>query len=386
MTTSSASHTSPATHDAAAVSPGCVPLFWPMMLATQVFRQGQEVVDKHLRFLEEEAKLHAVHHPRMATANHERLKLRTLTLREYGKPAAAAAVPTLVVAPYAGHSSVIADYYHGQSLVETLMAHGLSHVCLTDWHSASEDMKDLEIDNYLADLCVVIQELGGRVNLVGLCQGGWISAMIAARFPPMVQRLVLAGSPIDAGAGDGPLKQMVERTPIRFYEDLVRTGGGLMRGSFMLQGWKNMHPDEHYFTEHLDLFQHIDDPVYLAKRETFSAWYETTVDLPGRWYLQAIRNIFKDNLLARGKYVALGKQLDLKDIHCPLYLLAGERDDITTAEQVMNAATLMGTPATHITQRVVPGGHIGLFMGSRTLAETWPQIAQWLMAPLTAGA
>jgi hypothetical protein len=33
-------------------------------------------------------------------------------------------------------------------------------------------MKDLEIDNYLADLCVVIDELGGRANLVGLCQGG----------------------------------------------------------------------------------------------------------------------------------------------------------------------------------------------------------------------
>ncbi len=153
-----------------------------------------------------------------------------------------------------------------------------------------------------------------------------------------------------------------------------------MRGSFMLQGWKNMHPDEHYFSEHVDLFQHIDDPVYLAKREIFAAWYETPIDLPGRWYLQAIRQIFKDNLLARGQYVALGKMLDLRDITCPLYLLAGERDDITTPEQVLNAAQLVGTPAAHITQRVVPGGHIGLFMGGRTLAEAWPQIAQWLAA------
>ncbi len=364
--------------------PGCVPLFWPMMLASEVFRQGQEVVDKQLRFLEEEARLHAVHHPRMATANHVRMKLRTLSLREYGQ-ATGGLTPTLVVAPYAGHTSVIADYYQGQSLVETLLAHGVAHVFLTDWHSASEDMKDLEIGNYLADLCVVIDELGGRANLVGLCQGGWISAMMVARFPGKVERLVLAGSPIDAGAGDGPLKQMVERSPIRFYEDLVRTGGGLMRGSFMLQGWKNMHPDEHYFTEHVDLFQHIDDPVYLAKRETFAAWYETPIDLPGRWYLQAIRHIFKDNLLARGKYPALGKVLDLKDITCPLYLLAGERDDITTPEQVLNAAGLVGTPAARITQRVVPGGHIGLFMGGRTLAEAWPQIAQWLVAPLQAG-
>ncbi len=361
---------------------GSVPLFWPMAFAAQAFKQGQEMVDKQLRFLEEEAKLHAVHHPRMATRHRERLRLRTLTLREYGSADAThASPPTLVVAPYAGHTSVIADYYQGQSLVETLLQQGVGHVLLIDWHSASADMKDLEIDNYLADLCVVIDELGGRVRLVGLCQGGWISAMIAARFPEKVARLVLAGSPIDAGAGEGPLKQMVQRMPMRFYEDLVRAGGGLMRGSFMLQGWKNMHPDEHYFNEHLDLFQHIDDPVYLAKRETFAAWYETTVDLPGRWYLQAIGHIFKDNLLARGKYVALGRVLDLRQITCPLYLLAGERDDITTPEQVLNAAGLVGTPAAQITQKIVPGGHIGLFMGSRTLAEVWPQIAAWLVQP-----
>ena len=40
-------------------------------------------------------------------------------------------------------------------------------------------MKDLE-NNYLAELVVAIDDLGGRVNLVGLCQGGWMSAMIAA--------------------------------------------------------------------------------------------------------------------------------------------------------------------------------------------------------------
>ena len=40
-----------------------------------------------------------------------------------------------------------------------------------------------DIDHYLAELLVCIEELGGRVNLVGLCQGGWMSTMLAARFP-----------------------------------------------------------------------------------------------------------------------------------------------------------------------------------------------------------
>jgi len=90
---------------------------------------------------------------------------------------------------------MIADYHNGQSLVETLLANGINHVALTDWKSATEDMKDLEIDNYLAELIVAIDDLGGRVNLIGLCQGGWVSAMIAARFPGKVNSLVLAVHP-----------------------------------------------------------------------------------------------------------------------------------------------------------------------------------------------
>ena len=38
-------------------------------------------------------------------------------------------------------SAVIADYYDGQSLVQTLLAGGIGHVALTDWKSATTDMK-----------------------------------------------------------------------------------------------------------------------------------------------------------------------------------------------------------------------------------------------------
>ncbi len=33
----------------------------------------------------------------------------------------------------------------------------------------------LSIDNYLADLNVAIDGIGAPVDLVGLCQGGWLS-------------------------------------------------------------------------------------------------------------------------------------------------------------------------------------------------------------------
>jgi poly(3-hydroxybutyrate) depolymerase len=202
--------------------------------------------------------------------------------------------------------------------------------------------------------------------------------MAAARFPEKVNALVLAGAPIDTDAGDGPIKRMAHTYPTSFYEELVELGGGLMRGSVMLQGWKAMHPAEHYVNEHIDLYEHIDDPAYMEKEETFESWYENPIDLPGRFYLQAIVQLFKENRLAKGSFIGLGKQLNLRDVTCPIYLLAGESDDITTKEQVFGAETYVGTAKERIAKALVPGGHVGLFMGGGTLKTAWPKIAHWI--------
>lgn len=354
-----------------------VPLMWPMLAAAQLAEQGLGLYADNMKFLAEEAKIHHELRPKLATPNRVLLDLRTMVFRDYSKPGGDG-VPTVIDAPYAGHSAMIADYHQGQSLIETLLASGLERVFLTDWKSASDDMKDLEIDQYLAELNVCVDDLGGRVNLVGLCQGGWMAAMYAARFPHKVSSLVLAGAPIDTDAGDGPVKRMAHAYPTAFYQELVALGGGLMRGEIMLRGWKNMHPEEHYIQSHIDLYEHIDDPVYLKKQETFESWYENPIDLPGRWYLQAIVQLFKENRLAKGTFVGLGRRLDLKDITGRVYLLAGASDDITTREQVFDAEKYLGTPRDRIQKQLVPGGHIGLFMGSRTLKETWPGIGRWI--------
>lgn len=99
--------------------------------------------------------------------------------------------------------------------------------------------------------------------------------------------------------------------------------------------------------------------------------------MPGRWYLQANLQLFKENRLAKGSFVGLGRRLNLKDVTCAVYLLAGESDDITTREQVFDAEKYLGTPHDQIDKKVVPG-HIGLFMGSRTLKDAWPGIARWI--------
>ena len=140
-------------------------------------------------------------------------------------------------------------------------------------------MKDFDIDNIWPNsssrstiwgAASIWWALPGRM---GVRDGG-------ARFPEKVNTLVIAGAPIDTDAGDGPIKEMAHLSPMPFYEDLVTLGGGLMRGKLMLR-WKNMHPEEHYIKEHVDLYVHIDDPAYVAKTETFEAGTKTRLTCRG---------------------------------------------------------------------------------------------------------
>jgi len=356
-----------------------VPWFWPFAAAIELEEAGMKLFQDNVRYAAEMEKLAAPPPPAWATENRVALELDTMRLRDFSASNAKTTdTATLVDAPYAGHSSTIADYAKGQSLIETLRASGLPRVLATDWKSATPEMRDFDIDKYLAEINVIVDDLGGAVNLVGLCQGGWMSAMYASRFPGKVRTLVLAGSPIDTDAGDGPIKHMAHRLPMSFYEELVTAGGGRMLGRLMLAGWKSMHPQAQYVGKYLDLYQHIEDKSYVARTEQFENWYESALDLPGRYYLQAIGELFKRNRLAKGEFVGLGRRLSLKDITVPVFLLAGAQDDITTAEQVFNAERLLGTPHKDIEKQLAPGGHIGLFMGSNTLRETWPKIGRWL--------
>lgn len=343
-------------------------------------KETLETEGKTLKFFQEVVKNDVIPEPpKWASPNKILYTLHTFTLRDFSIPAATGEIPTLVLPPYAGHTSTIADFHEKQSLIETLLENGLTRIFATDWHSATDDMKDYDIDNYLAEIHIAVDDLGGRVNLVGLCQGGWMASLYAARFPSQVVSLVCAGTPLDTQAGNGEIRELANSLPISFYENLVTAGGGLLKGKFMLEGFKNMNPQEHMVNKYISLYEHIDDPSYLQRNEIFESWYENTINLPGRWYLQVIQQLFKENRFAKGEFVALGQTVKPQTITCPLFLLAGAKDDITPQDQVFNATDFFGTPADKVVKELATGGHIGLFMGTRALQDNWPKIAAWLL-------
>ena len=134
--------------------------------------------------------------------------------------------------------------------------------------------------------------------------------------------------------------------------------------------------------EHIDLYEHIDDPDYLAKEEeTFESRYENPLGSAGtRWYLQVIKQLFMENRLAKGTFVGLGRRLNLKDITCPVYFACRRNGRHHHRERVFDGDKYLGTAKDKIEKKLVPSGHIGLFMGARNLKEVWPSIARWIPA------
>ncbi len=358
-----------------------IPFLWPVYFFTAMGSPSIDALNENLRILQEMQKNAMPRsRPRWSTPNTVRLDLRTLTLRDFGQGKGNARTNTLVIAPYSGNSSVMIDIQPDQSLVRSLMGAGVRGVVAVDWKSATPNMKELDIDSYLEELNVCVDELGGKAVLVGLSQGGWFSAMYAARFPEKVRALVLAGAPIDSRAGGGAVKKYVDRFPMTFFEALVASGGGLLKGGYMLQGLRSARPGEMYLDRYLKLYEHINDKEYVRSFEQLEKWFSETLDLPGRWYLQVVKEIFKENKLFRGSFVALGKRLDLHDVKCPAYLLAGEWDDIAPKEQVFNAAERLGTRKADITRDEAKAEHFGLFMSSTVLTENWARVGRWIAA------
>ena len=310
-----------------------------------------------------------------ATPNQVILDLPTMRLRCFSTQGYG--TPTLLCAPYAMHGATIADFAPRHSLVEGLRGSGLSRVCVTDWRSATPEMRYFSIDTYLAELNVAIDELGPPVNLIGLCQGGWMALLYAARFPEKVRRLCLAGAPVDIGAARSYISGTAENTPIAVFEELVSLGGGRVLGDRVLQYWTPV-----LATDQIDRILQIDldgENGNLRELESrFAEWNATTVDLPGTYFLEVVRLLFKDNAIARGRFVALGRQIDLKNVRCPLYLLAARDDELVAVEQLLATARIVGTPRTAIQTATEPCSHLALFLGQKTLSRGWGRIGRWL--------
>lgn len=345
--------------------PGLELFLWPLRMASEAATQAGTFA----QLLTSHPTLAHPPKPGWTTANCVRLDLPTMELRDFST--AKDGVPTLVCAPFALHGATIADFADGHSLVQTLAGHGCPRVFVTDWRSATREMRLLTIDSYLAELNVAVDELGAPVDLVGLCQGGIMALIYAARFPAKVRKLVLAGVPVDVEAGHSLLSVTAKHLPVAVFDEVIRLGDGRVLGQRVIDLWR---PAIHG----ADCVAALQAEAGDALMRRFRDWFEWTVDLPGAYYHQAVLWLFKENRLATGHLTALGRRIDLRNVHHPVFLLAARDDELVAVDQLLATRRLVGTPADRIESIVEPCNHLALFIGARSLAGGWMQAARWL--------
>lgn len=204
-----------------------------------------------------------------------------------------------------------------------------------------------------------------------------MALIFATRFPAKVRRLVLAGAPVDIRAAESWMSEVARRTPLPVFDELVRFGGGLVLGRRVLELWGSALAAE----ESARVLQFPPNCGAAERRtleERFREWYAWTVDLPGTYYLQVVSWLFKENRIAEGSFVALGRRIDLARVDVPAFLIAGREDSLVSARQLLATASLIGTPRRAIETAVEPCGHLSLFVGRKTLAGVWKRVAHWL--------
>ena len=320
--------------------------------------------------------------PKWSTSHTVALELNSVQLRDFTVDEDSP--PALLCTPLALHGAAVADLTQGHSLVAALRSAGLRRLFAADWRSATPTMRFRSIDDYLADLNVLVDHIGAPVDLIGLCQGGWMALTYAARFPAKVRKLVLAGAPIDIAAAPSALSDLAGTSPLAVFDELVRIGDGIVPGRKVLKFWG---VDAVAAEDLLQVLQTDELPGsrdFARLEAEFRQWYAWTTDLPGAYFLEVVEKLYKRNELARGKFVALGRRIDLATVHTPIFLLGASEDELVAPLQLLATERLVGTSARDIRKAMAAGRHIGLFMGKNVLENIWPAIVRWIGEPLPA--
>ena len=225
-------------------------------------------------------------------------------------------VPTLVFPPLAGHASCIIDK-RGQSQIQLCLKQGLTRLYSFDWLSCTTAAKDTtEADrlDFITRAADLIAGPGGKLNIVGNCQGGWEAVLWAALHPGRVNTLIVAGAPIDTSAGNGPAQKLmpilIPGGNMALYKAMVKANGGIVPGINMVMGFIAMHPLTHV-AEHLKVYAHVHDRAYLDRFGDFYDWYLYPVNLPGKLYLWAVEHLFVNNEMFTGELEVAGQAVSL---------------------------------------------------------------------------
>lgn len=251
--------------------------------------------------------------------------------------------------PEAGHASWIASFAENQSLIRCQLDNTLGGVYAMEQKSATFLRAFEGIDTLQKHIERAIYEVNdGPVHLIGLCQGGWVAALFTTNYPHLVSELTIAAAPIDTSF-KGDLSPQGERSILE-YDMAIAMQGGLMLGYTLGKTWEYPNKEKHAAARKL------------PENRRFYQWYDNYQNCAGAWVRWAADNIFINNRLP-----------DMLDILCPVNVVVGVEDKTTPAAQTV---AIQNNCMHKVRVFETPGGHLGVFMGRRSIRDVWPQVFQ----------
>ncbi|MGJ5178568.1 DUF3141 domain-containing protein [Bradyrhizobium oligotrophicum] len=222
--------------------------------------------------------------------------------------------------------------------------------------------------------------------IVGNCQGGWATLVLAAANPDITGPLVVNGAPVaywSGRLGENPMRYngglLGGILPALVLSDL---GGGEFDGVHLVSNFEMLNPGRNYFGKYFDLYTNPEKGR--ASFLEFERWWGGFHFMNEQEIRWIVEQLFIGNRLSRGEArIERGRQLDLKAIRSPIIVFASWGDNITPPQQALNwiVDTYADEHEIRIRgQRIVymvhdKVGHLGIFVSSSIARKEHTEVA-----------
>ncbi|MEM6299213.1 MAG: class III poly(R)-hydroxyalkanoic acid synthase subunit PhaC [Bacteroidota bacterium] len=270
------------------------------------------------------------------------------------------------------------DLQPDRSFIRRLLAEGLDIYLLdTGYPNRADRYKTIGeyINGNINDAVDFIRKDRGidKVNLLGVCQGGTFSLTYTALHPEKIKNLITMITPFDFDIEDGLLFRWSKDLDV---DAIVEGHGGLVPNDFLDTAFNLLKPMSQV-SKAMNLPNMMGDKAKLMNFLRMEKWVNDGPAQAGETYRQFIKDFYQKNLLAKNEFVLDGQKVDLKNITMPLMNIYAKADHIVppSASKPINDA--VGSKDKELFE--FPGGHIGVYVGSRSQKILAPAVAKWIL-------
>ena len=270
------------------------------------------------------------------------------------------------------------DLQPDRSFIRKLISEGID-VYLIDWGYPSrlDRYKTMEdyIEGNLHDAIDFIRETHGieKVNLLGVCQGGTFSLIYSALHPEKVKNLITLVTPVDFENKEGLLFKWAKDLDV---DALVDNFGGIIPGDFLNTGFDLLKP-MNKTRKYMSLPETLKNKGRLMNFLRMEKWVADSPDQAGETYRRFIKDMYQQNKLINGQFTLNGHEVHLSNIDMPVLTIYAKDDHIVPPATTRPIHEAVSSKYKELME--FPGGHIGVFVGSRSQKLLTPAIAQWLV-------